>query len=609
MQLPAVPGALAPSLLAIPVAFSINGATALEDSPLVLMLTGVLVLTGLISIVLISGGSHFQDPFYCVFVLFSFTSAVDLIISLEEDGFISGFVELFVREGHPYLRTAHGIMICYWDGIVHYGLYLAMITAISQRKSYRSLGLFWLGSLMMSIIVFLLGNLIGKYSSELSPAFLLNLPYVLIPIWAGGRLFQQPKALPCLSPEKVAEEQRKHLYQRPQDVGLILVLLLTAAFTFFRGMVVLDCPADSCFEYIYQHEPYLRDPVAYPKVQMLIYLFYVLPFFCLCIYGLVLPGCSCLPDWSLVFAGAVAQMHPRGPWAAGPAALLLLASVLTSDPLPSARGRKKVVHVMEGDSGAVVVQTAPGKVVTHRGGTIILPCRYHYDVSAHDPAEIRLKWTKVTEPMAFVDVFVALGKARRAFGSYRGRTALQEDGAGDASLIIRNVTLQDYGRYECEVTNELEDDTGMVKLDLEGVIFPYHPRLGRYTLNFHEAQQACLEQDGILASHDQLHQAWLEGMDWCNAGWLEDGSVQYPISRPREECGRKDTPVGVRNYGYRHKETEHYDAFCFTSNLNGKVYFLKTYRKLSYPEAVQACKNNGGAVAKVGQLYSSWRFM
>lgn len=102
------------------------------------------------------------------------------------------------------------------------------------------------------------------------------------------------------------------------------------------------------------------------------------------------------------------------------------------------------------------------------------------------------------------------------------------------------------------------------------MIFPYHPRLGRYTLNFHEAQQACLEQDGILASHDQLHQAWLEGMDWCNAGWLEDGSVQYPISRPREECGRKDTPVGVRNYGYRHKESEHYDAFCFTSNLNGE---------------------------------------
>ncbi|XP_038595788.1 hyaluronan and proteoglycan link protein 4 [Tachyglossus aculeatus] len=283
--------------------------------------------------------------------------------------------------------------------------------------------------------------------------------------------------------------------------------------------------------------------------------------------------------------------------------ILLASSRMTS----SERGRKKIVHVLEDELGAVVVQTAPGKVVTHRGGTIVLPCRYHYDASAHDQDEIRLKWTKVTDPVAFVDVFVAMGKERRAFGSYRGRAMLQEAGAGDASLIIRNITLQDYGRYECEVTNELEDDAGMVKLDLEGVIFPYHPRLGRYTLNFHEAQQACAEQDGILASYDQLHEAWLEGLDWCNAGWLQDGSVQYPISRPREECGRKDTPVGVRNYGYRHKDDEHYDAFCFTSNLNGNVFFLKTYRKLSFAEATRACEGSRASVAKVGQLYAAWK--
>ncbi|NXK43435.1 TM6S2 protein, partial [Piprites chloris] len=324
MQLPAGPGALAAPLLSIPVAFSITGATALADNPPLLVLTVLLVLIGLFSIILfVSGLSHFQDPLFCVFVVFSFTSAIDLIIALEEDGFISGFTEVYVREGEPYLRTAHGIMICYWDGIVHYGLYLTMVAAIGHRKNYRSLGLFWLGSLLMSIVVFLLGNMIGKHSSELSPSFLLNLPYVLLILWAGVRLFQQPKELLCLSPEKVAEEQSKPLYRRPQDVALVLVLLLMASFTFFRGMVVLDCPADSCFEYIYQHEPYLRDPVAYPKVQMLIYMFYALPFFLLCIYGLVLPGCSWLPDWSLVFAGAVAQaqfshlgssLHARTPF-------------------------------------------------------------------------------------------------------------------------------------------------------------------------------------------------------------------------------------------------------------------------------------------------------
>lgn len=43
--------------------------------------------------------------FPAVFVVFSFTSIVDLIISLEEDGFISGFMEVYVREVPPHPRT------------------------------------------------------------------------------------------------------------------------------------------------------------------------------------------------------------------------------------------------------------------------------------------------------------------------------------------------------------------------------------------------------------------------------------------------------------------------------------------------------------------------
>ncbi|XP_040275727.1 hyaluronan and proteoglycan link protein 4 [Bufo bufo] len=271
------------------------------------------------------------------------------------------------------------------------------------------------------------------------------------------------------------------------------------------------------------------------------------------------------------------------------------------------RGQRKIVHVQEGETGEVIVQTAPGIVTTHRGGSIILPCRYHYEHSGEDPSPVRIKWSKISDPSTFTDVFVALGKESRRFGSYKNRVALQEYDPGDASLIIHNITLDDYGRYECEVTNELEDDTGTVKLDLEGVIFPYYPRMGRYKMNFHDAGQACKQQDGILASYDQLHEAWLNGLDWCNAGWLQDGSVQYPISKPREECGKKDTPTGVRNYGYRHKADERYDAFCFTSNLNGKVYFLKTFHKMSFPEAAKACEKNGDSLAKVGQLYAAWK--
>ncbi|XP_053178340.1 hyaluronan and proteoglycan link protein 4 [Scomber japonicus] len=281
---------------------------------------------------------------------------------------------------------------------------------------------------------------------------------------------------------------------------------------------------------------------------------------------------------------------------------------VTSQPSDIEKGRRKVVHVLEDDTGAVIVQTAPGKVMTHRGGSITLPCRFHHEPENTDPARIRIKWTKVTDALQFEDVFVALGRQQRVFGSYRGRVFLEEAGPGDASVIIQNVTLDDYGRYECEVTNDMEDDTGFVNLDLEGVVFPYYPREGRYKLNYHQAEDACKQQDAILASHPQLHKAWLEGLDWCNAGWLEDGSVQYPISHPRDQCGRKDTPAGVRNYGYRHKEDERYDAFCFTSKLNGKVYFLKRFKKVNYAEATKACIRDGSVVAKVGQLYAAWKF-
>lgn len=40
-----------------------------------------------------------------------------------------------------------------------------------------------------------------------------------------------------------------------------------------------------------------------------------------------------------------------------------------------------------------------------------------------------------------------------------------------------------------------------------GVVFPYYPREGRYKLNYHQAEDACKQQDAILASHSQLHKA------------------------------------------------------------------------------------------------------
>lgn len=104
-------------------------------------------------------------------------------------------------------------------------------------------------------------------------------------------------------------------------------------------------------------------------------------------------------------------------------------------------------------------------------------------------------------------------------------------------------------------------------------MFPYSPSLGRYNLNYEDAVQACTEQGAVVASFDQLYEAYKGGLDWCNAGWLNDGTVQYPITNPREPCGGTNNGPGVRNYGRRNKLSR-YDVFCFATALKGELFFL-----------------------------------
>ncbi|XP_054983790.1 transmembrane 6 superfamily member 2 [Sorex araneus] len=326
MDIPPLAGKIAAlSLGALPLSFALSLVAELSHT-LGVVLTSFLIL-GLFFVAIYSlsrGDIYLYDPLYAVFAVFAFTSVVDLLIALREDGYMGSFMDFYTKEGDPYLRTSHGIAICYWDGTVHFLLYLAMTGAIRKRRTYRNLGLYWLGSFVMTALVFIPGNLLGKYSSEIRPAFFLTILCLLLPCWAGLRIFKQPPEVSCCSLNTtVVEREHRSLLWRPLDMALIAYLVISGLFTLFRGLVVLDCPTDTCFIYLYQYEPYLRDPVAYPKVQMLVLLFYALPFYGLATYTLIFPGCSWLPDWALVFAGAIGQaqfshmgasMHLRTPF-------------------------------------------------------------------------------------------------------------------------------------------------------------------------------------------------------------------------------------------------------------------------------------------------------
>lgn len=100
--------------------------------------------------------------------------------------------------------------------------------------------------------------------------------------------------------------------------------------------------------------------------------------------------------------------------------------------------------------------------------------------------------------------------------------------------------------------------------------FPYYSQKGRYHYNFFRAQKECQDQDATLATFEQLFTAWEEGLDWCNAGWLADGTVQYPITIPRDGCGGKNLAPGLRSYGQRDRVLHRYDAFCFAASVKGE---------------------------------------
>ncbi|XP_033045053.1 transmembrane 6 superfamily member 1 isoform X6 [Trachypithecus francoisi] len=185
--------------------------------------------------------------------------------------------------GEPYLNTAYGHMICYWDGSAHYLMYLVMVAAIAWEETYRTIGLYWVGSIIMSVVVFVPGNIVGKYGTRICPAFFLSIPYTCLPVWAGFRIYNQPSENYNYPSKVIQEAQAKDLLRRPFDLMLVVCLLLATGFCLFRGL-------------------------------MLAYMFYSVPYFVTALYGLVVPGCSWMPDITLIHAGGLAQgltLFPR----------------------------------------------------------------------------------------------------------------------------------------------------------------------------------------------------------------------------------------------------------------------------------------------------------
>nr|XP_029510069.1 versican core protein-like isoform X2 [Oncorhynchus nerka] len=251
-------------------------------------------------------------------------------------------------------------------------------------------------------------------------------------------------------------------------------------------------------------------------------------------------------------------------------------------------------------------------------GRVVLPCHFSITPTTHTPTltpstqgpedQLRIKWSKVEGDGERV-VLVAHGGVIKVGQEYKGRVSVPNhpQAVGNASLIVVHLRASDAGLYRCEVMHGMEDTQDTVHLNVSGVVFHYRSSSSRYTLSFPGAIDACLAAGATIATAQQLTAAFEDGLDQCDAGWIADQTVRYPITKPRPGCmGDMKHRPGIRTYGLRDpKET--YDVYCYVDKLHGEVFYTPVSYKLTLRQAKHECERQGAVLASPGNLFAAWR--